>query len=248
MKVTYWSDYACPFCYIGVANLKKALASVCAGEENTIEMKAFELHPENPKEGTAVSMEEFAKKQGGSIESMRQRMSGVIRMAEEAGLKFSYEKMLKLNTVDAHRLTKFAMDKYPEKANALTERLYKAYFEEQQMISDHNVLADLAAEVGLDRAQAYDFLETDGFEMDVKLDEREAARYGIHSVPCFVFDDYYAINGAMSKEQFETALTQMKEDIAKRRMEEMMKNAQAAAGVTCGPDGCEPAEEPAKQE
>ncbi len=242
MKVTYWSDYACPFCYIGETNLKKALEEACPGEDNSFEMKAFELHPEAPKEGTAMTLAEAAAKRGTTPDAIMQRLSGIMTMAKEAGLDYKYEKMLSCNTVDAHRLTKFASEKGAELSEAMTERLYKAYFIEQQLVSDHQILADLAAEVGLDRAEVLDFLATDKYEMDVRLDEREASRYGIHSVPCFVFEDYYAVNGAMSKDQFVELIGRMKEDIEKRRAEEMMKKAQANAGMACGPDGCEPVE------
>ncbi len=242
MKVTYWSDYACPFCYIGETNLKKALEEACPGEDNSFEMKAFELHPEAPKEGTAMTLAEAAAKRGTTPDAIMQRLSGIMTMAKEAGLDYKYEKMLSCNTVDAHRLTKFAAEKKPELSEAMTERLYKAYFIEQQLVSDHQILADLAAEVGFDKAEVLEFLATDKYEMDVKLDEREAYRYGISSVPCFVFENLYAVNGAMSKDQFVEIIGQIKEEMARRQTEELMKNAQANAGVVCGPDGCEPVE------
>ena len=45
MKITYWSDYACPYCYIGEARLKKVLASAPELRDVEVEMKSFQLDP-----------------------------------------------------------------------------------------------------------------------------------------------------------------------------------------------------------
>lgn len=67
MKITYWSDYACPYCYIGETRLEKAIEELA--KENTInkedievEMKAFELDPNASYEVVSRTDERFAKK------------------------------------------------------------------------------------------------------------------------------------------------------------------------------------------
>ena len=50
MKITYWSDYACPYCYIGETYLKQAIADLGIGDQVEVEMKAFELDPDACKE------------------------------------------------------------------------------------------------------------------------------------------------------------------------------------------------------
>ena len=45
MKIVYWSDYACPYCYIGETRLKKAIKKLGLENEVEIETQAFELDP-----------------------------------------------------------------------------------------------------------------------------------------------------------------------------------------------------------
>ncbi len=45
MKIELWSDYACPYCYIGEVRLKKALAEIDNKDEIKVIMKSFELDP-----------------------------------------------------------------------------------------------------------------------------------------------------------------------------------------------------------
>ena len=122
MKVTYWSDYACPYCYIGETNLRHALDEL--GVNYEFEMKAFELNPYAKKSagGDVVAM--FAAKYQLSLEDAQKRVDSINTMARDAGLEFDYAKVFHTNTADAHRLTKLAKDKGgTELADKMAERL-----------------------------------------------------------------------------------------------------------------------------
>ncbi len=108
------------------------------------------------------------------------------------------------NTFDAHRLSHFA-DRYG-KMGEMTERLLKAYFTESKHIGDHETLASLAAEVGLDKSEAAKMLAGDDYSKEVRADEQEAGKLGIRGVPFFVINRKYAISGAQSSEVFLEAL------------------------------------------
>ena len=43
MKITYWSDFACPYCYIGNTRLKNAIHDLNLEDEIEININAFEL-------------------------------------------------------------------------------------------------------------------------------------------------------------------------------------------------------------
>ncbi|MBQ9007705.1 MAG: DsbA family protein [Clostridia bacterium] len=130
MKITYWSDYACPYCYIGETYLKQAIEHMGIGDQVEVEMKAFELDPDASKEYTGATVDRFAKKYGLSIQGAQAKIDGISKMGQDAGLDFRYAETRYTNTFDAHRLTKLAQKKDQALADRLSERLYKAYFSE----------------------------------------------------------------------------------------------------------------------
>ena len=127
MKVVYWSDYSCPFCYIGEARLKKAAEE--AGVNIVPEMKAFQLDPTAGLHAEGDTVTRFAKKYGLSMESAAHRIDMISEMGRDEGIDFRYATTLFTNTMDAHRLTKFAFYKGgPVLAEQIAEKLYAAYF------------------------------------------------------------------------------------------------------------------------
>ena len=200
MKIKYWSDYACPFCYIGVTNLKNALEEL--GVIGDFEMKAFELDPyaKTGAGGDVVAM--FAAKYQLDLEEAQKRVDGINEMAKEAGLSFDYARVFHTNTFDAHRLTKLALKKGgTDLQMKVSERLYGAYFTEFLDIGDREVLVRIAEEEGLDKEEIKEMLEGKLMSDEVSLDEHEASRNRISSVPCFVLEEKLAIPGAMPKDQ-----------------------------------------------
>ena len=231
MKVMYWSDYACPYCYIGETYLKKAIENLKLSDQVEIEMLAFELDPGASRTYTGATVDRFAKKYGLSVAGAQERIDGISQMGREAGLDFRYAETRYTNTFDAHRLTKLAQQKDAALAARLEERFYRAYFTESLELADHAILKRIAVEEGLDEKDVDDVLNTDKYANDVRLDEREAQRYGVHAVPYFVIGNKYAIPGAMPVEAMERVLKNVMDEEAKAAQESMM-------GMACGPDGC----------
>ncbi len=201
MRIQYWSDYACPYCYIGETNLRHALDEL--GVNYELEMKAFELNPYAKKSAGGDIVAMFAAKYQLNLEDAQKRVDSINEMARAAGLEFDYAKVFHTNTFDAHRLTKLAMAKGgTAMADKMAERLYKAYFAEGVDVGDQEVLVKLGTEAGLDAADIRAMLEGKDYSDQVSLDERQAQMNRISSVPCFVIEDTVAIPGAMPKEQF----------------------------------------------
>ena len=225
MKVTYWSDYACPYCYIGETHLKQAIQELGADVE--IEMKAFELDPGASKEYVGPTVDRFARKYGLTKGAAQVRIDGISEMGHESGLDFRYAETRYTNTFDAHRLTKLAQEKGGGLADRLSERLYHAYFAEELELADHAVLTKIAVEEGLNEDEVRNVLDSDRYADEVRLDEREAQRYGVTGVPFFLLGRY-GVPGAMSVENMKSAL--------QKAMAE--EQAAPAQGMTCGPDGC----------
>lgn len=82
----------------------------------------------------------------------------------------------------------------------------RAYFTEGEPIGDHETLARLGAEAGLDAEEARAVLASDAYAEDVRADEQRAAEFGIRGVPFFVLDERFGVSGAQPVEVFTNAL------------------------------------------
>ena len=124
MKITYWSDFACPYCYIGNTRLKRAIKDL--NLEVEFDIRAFELDQNAPKDVQSTTVERFAQKYGLSIEDAKKQVSQISSLGIEEGIDFKYESTLYTNTRDAHRLMKLAQDKHPETVEKLATSLFEA--------------------------------------------------------------------------------------------------------------------------
>lgn len=234
MKVTYWSDYACPYCYIGEARLKKAIAELPGLTDVEIEMKAFQLDPTAGEHATGDTQTRFAHKYGLSMEHAARSIEHISEMGRGEGLDFRYATTLFTNTMDAHRLTKLAQSKGPEIADKVNEALYRAYFTDNKELADKALLQQIGEECGLDAEEVKEVLSSDKYKDEVLLDEREAASYGIHAVPFFVVGQY-GISGAQSVEGMKATIQKVLEETATVIQEQ---GTHPHGALTCGPDGC----------
>lgn len=229
MKITYWSDYACPYCYIGEARLKKAIKDIPELKDIEIEMKAFQLDPSAGEHATGDTQTRFAHKYGISFADAGRQIESISQMGIAEGLDFKYATTLFTNTMDAHRLTKLAQSKNdPALAGKVIEALFNAYFTDNKELADKELLQKIGEECGLDAEEVKEVLSSDKYEDDVLLDEREATRYGIHAVPFFVVGQY-GISGAQSVEGMKATIRKAMEESAETVTEQ---------GMSCGPDGC----------
>lgn len=204
MKIEVWSDYVCPFCYIGKRRLEEAIAQAGVGEDIEIVYKAYELDPNSLADSDRSMVEVLAEKYNVSVDEAKAMTDNVAMQAETVGLQYDFGKMTPANTFQAHRLAKLAEAKgLGEEA---TERLLKAYFIEGQKIGTRNILLELAKEIGLAVDEVETMLDSDAYIEDVKKDIQEAGQIGVQGVPFFVIDRKYAISGAQPTETFVDAL------------------------------------------
>ena len=233
MEITYWSDYACPYCYIGETRLKKALEQTGLADETSLHMKAFQLDPNAPEHAAGDTVTRYGKKYGLDPEAAAASVAQISALGEAEGLSFAYADTLFTNTMDAHRLTKLAQSKGdPELTEKLIGLLFKAYFTDGLELADHEVLMNAGLEAGLERDEIQALLDSDEYFDAVRRDEAEAASLGVHGVPYFVIDGMLAIPGSLSTEDFARVLT---EQIP--ALKQKAQTAQAL-GDACGPDGC----------
>lgn len=204
VKVDIWSDIACPWCYVGKRRFEKALAQYDGDVE--IEYHSFELAPDTPVDFEGSEVDFLSKHKGMPAEQTRQMLGQMTELAAAEGLAYDFDALLHTNTRLAHQVLHLA--KAHGKQIELKERLLKAYFEQGRHVGRVEDLADLAAEVGLDRAEVVTAL-TDGTYADaVEADIDQAMDYGIGGVPFFVFDGRIGVSGAQDPSVFVGALQQ----------------------------------------
>ena len=207
MKITYWSDFACPYCYIGNTRLKRAIKDLNLDVE--FDIRAFELDQNAPKDVESTTVERFALKYGLSIDDAKKQVSQISSLGIDEGIDFKYETTLYTNTRDAHRLMKLAEDRHPEIASDLATLLFDAYFVENLKLADFDVLMKTGVKAGLKEDDIKEVLESDLYDTQVQQDEDIALNGGIHAVPFYLFDKKYSIPGALSYEDFKSVLSQI---------------------------------------
>jgi predicted DsbA family dithiol-disulfide isomerase len=198
MHVEIWSDIACPWCYVGRARFEAALARFEHRDDVTVTWRSFELDPDAPAEREGSHAELIARKYGRTLEEGAQMDAQLTATAAADGLEMRFGELRSGNTFDAHRLVHLAAEHGLQ--DAMKGRLFRAYFTEGALMSDHATLEALAVEVGLDAAEAREVLLTERFAEEVRDDERDAHSAGISAVPCFVIDRKFGASGAQPAE------------------------------------------------
>jgi predicted DsbA family dithiol-disulfide isomerase len=198
MDVEIWSDIACPWCAVGKRRFEAALARFEHRDEVVVTWRSFELEPDAPQELGHDLATHLAAKYGTTRERAEQMQAQMTGVAAAEGLTFRFDRARSGSTFDAHRLVHLAAAH--GRQDAMTERLMRAYLGEGELVSDHETLARLAADVGLPGDEVRDALAGGRFADAVRDDERTAAALGIHAVPCFVVDRRVAVSGAQPPE------------------------------------------------
>ena len=204
MRVEIWSDVMCPFCYIGKRNFEAALARFEHRDDVDVTWRSFQLAPGLPRVCEGDVHDYLAAKYGGGRERAKAMNDSMAERAAEIGLTYNFDTAVLGNTFDAHRLVHMARAAGIEEA--AVERVFHAYFTDSLAVSDHEVLAALGAEVGLDADAVRAMLASDEYVDTVQAEADEALDLGIQGVPCFVIDRHYGVSGAQPPELILDAL------------------------------------------
>lgn len=192
IRLDIFSDPVCPWCYLGKANLDRALEAH-PDHPFTIEWHPFQLAPLMPAEG--VDRASYLLRIFGTQERTVAAHLRLEELGREAGVTFNFAAIHKVpNTLDAHRMIHWAG--LEGRQSAMVSALFRAYWREGCDIGAQEVLADLAAEAGMDRALALRLLATDEDKDAVRARETHARQKGITAVPTFIVADQHVLSGA----------------------------------------------------
>ncbi|MEU9739905.1 DsbA family oxidoreductase [Micromonospora chersina] len=200
MEIEIYADVVCPWCWIGKRRLEQALASYDG--EVTVRFRPFQLDP-TPVTEPKPLIEALGAKFGGR-DKAEGMAAHVTQVAKGAGIDMRFDRAVAANTFEAHRLVRFATER--GRAAELVERLYRAHFQDGIDVGSTDALVTLAGEVGLDEAEARDYLESNLGRREVAADLSAAHQLGVSSVPTFVLAGKYAVTGAQEPETLLAAL------------------------------------------
>ncbi len=188
IKLEMFSDFICPFCYIGFATVRKLKPEF----DLDIAWRGFQIHPEWPAEGTPAA--EFRREM--TPEMRRAVWTRIQSMGDTAGVTMRPPELL-MNSRLALEAAEFASGL--GKGEAFEERVYRAYFSEGANIGKPGVLADLAAEVGIEPDALNAALESGRYTMRLKNNAMVAHNRNVDGVPTFFIGEYPLV-GAQSED------------------------------------------------
>lgn len=206
IKLDIISDVACPWCLVGKAYLDRALE---AHPEHpfAIEWHPFQLNPEMPK--TGMDRRAYMEAKFGGQEGAVRAYLPLVEHAANAGAELNLDRIARQpNTLDAHRVIHWAG--LEGRQTPMVAALFRALWRDGRDIGDPETLADIAGEVGLDRAMIRRLLAGDGDAAEIRARDAHARDRGVSGVPTFVIDNRYVLQGAQPTDVW----TRIIEDIA----------------------------------
>ncbi len=207
MKIIHWSDFNCPYSYIGLKRLSDAVSELDLDPE--WELKAFELEPMLDIKPTSPMIIRHATKFGITPAQAEKEMAEIDEIAEEDGLDINYKGTQLTSSRNAHRLVKYVQKKYPKLSQELIFKIYEANFTKNEIIADIEVLVKIATSIGLDEDEIRQVLSSDSYDLEVNLDMEDARFNGLNSVPFYILvygEEQLSVPGAFEKIDFKIAL------------------------------------------
>ncbi len=215
VAVDIWSDVMCPWCAVGYSQFAKSVRSLADELDVEVRWMPFELNPDLPPEGK-LQDRHLAEVYGRSAEDVAGMRTQMQATAERAGFPMTYTgegeapAPMMWNTFAAHKLLRWALaEQGPEAQTRLKVALLKAHFQQRRNVSDRDVLLDVAATESFDRARAAEALDDEALAIATRLEEQRGREAGINSVPSFVVDGKYLIQGAREPEDYANMLRQV---------------------------------------
>ena len=230
MKIEVWSDFACPFCYIGKTRFDNALNKFEHKDQVEVIYKAYLLNPSAPKVMKGTAIEAFAKGHRVTPEQAKAKFKMFVDSAKSVGLDYNYDIIQMTNTLDAHRIAKWA--EQFDKKELVTSRFMKAYFTDGLSLADHDTLLSLVEELDLDKESAKEVLDSNKFESDVRAEIEEGRSVGVRGVPFFVLNRKYGISGAQQEDYFLESLKVLYKE------SQSVEPLNVVQGETCDDEGC----------
>ncbi|GAF56553.1 2-hydroxychromene-2-carboxylate isomerase/DsbA-like thioredoxin domain [Psychrobacter sp. JCM 18901] len=205
LRIDIVSDVVCPWCAIGYSQLAKALKQTNTPHE--IHWHPFELNPNTPHGGRNYR-EHIMEKYGTTAEDVKESRARMTAAGAEAGFNFQFtDDFRTYNTFNAHQLLHWADQQ--GRMHDLKQALFVAHFVDNKNVADSTVLADVAADIGLDRNEALAVIADQRFANVIREAVQHSKQQGVQSVPSVIFNGRHLVSGAQGVENYKNILKQL---------------------------------------
>ncbi|MBX0322282.1 DsbA family oxidoreductase [Halomicroarcula sp. F13] len=197
-RITVYSDYVCPFCYLGRESLKQYQST--RASELEIDWHPFDLRSQkrNP-DGTI----DHSVDDGKDDEYYEQAKQGVRRLQEKYDVEMDLDIATDIDSLPAQVVSYYVKEHYDyETWLDFDVAVFEALWQEGRDIGDEDVLVELATEAGVDADEVRSALADDALRATVREQFTAAQQQGVTGVPTFAYDGY-AARGAVPPEQLE---------------------------------------------
>lgn len=193
MQIDIIADITCPWCFVGLKRIRKALT---LRPEITADLRwrPFLLSP--GLQNGATDRTSYLSRLFGSESRIQQYYEAVNSAGLTTGIPFSAEVDFTPSSINAHRLISLATETVTEQSTELAEEIFYAYFVEGRDIGDVDVLSEIAEEIGMNVDTVRHYLQGDIGRDRIFEDNARIHRLGINGVPSFVFLDKNVVSGA----------------------------------------------------
>lgn len=171
-KLIIYSDFICPFCYIGKVNAERLKEQIPNLE---IEWREFELHPEGQPDPESPYMQ--------------QELRAVKHLAKEYDIEMREEMLIEATCNSRKALLGLMYARERGKEDEYRDAVYETYWAHGRRIDDSDVLREIARKIELDEHEFTQSIETEAYlDKLVKL-RKEAHIQGITGVPTFIYGE-----------------------------------------------------------
>lgn len=215
MHIDIWSALDCPWSYLGVRHLRRALAQFTYEAETTVRLHAYFLNPELTGALEESEAAYLARTKGMPIAEVESVLSSLTKLAGAEGIRFDWDSVVVAGTTNAHRLVCLARDIDLENDSTcgahtlelrMHEALQRARFEMGADLSNPETLINIAQDFGIEGGRAASALEDQEFASQVFSDFQIGVQMGIGAVPVFLFDNRFVLEGCQPTAAFANAL------------------------------------------
>ena len=187
LRVTLFTDYICPFCYIGDIRLQHLQKDY----EVLVNFRFIEIHPDTPQQGTTVDSLDYSEEQWQGM------MDGLVEMAQEEGVKLAPVRLL-ANSHRALLLAEAVKKEGREVFYKFNQALYREYFIEGRNIGETEVLKEIARACGVSEAVLENAWYDKEYEKILQMNMSMAVKAGVTATPTF-FIGQQRLTGAVSE-------------------------------------------------
>ena len=199
LKVTVFSDYICPFCYVGNHRLMRLRDTY----DLKINWRFIEIHPETSAEGEPVASLDYPSRQ------WNQLMQNLEAVAREEDIPIA-EHSFTTNSRDALLLAEAAKESGREKFYDLHEKLFTAFFVDSKNIGDRNILREIADSSGIHADTVESAWQDEKYQQRIMSNYRAARTLDIQAVPSFIFGER-KLTGVVSEDVMRSAAVELVE-------------------------------------